>query len=305
MTPAPFFIVGPTAIGKSALAAELAELAGGEIVSADAFQIYRGLDLLTAKPDAITLAKVPHHLIGAVDPMEEMNAEKFRALAVNAIAEIGARGRPAIVAGGSGLYLRALTEGFSPLPTANAQLREKLSALSLEELNAQLVQLDPATSARIDWANRRRVQRALEVCLLSGKPMSAQIEGERTQTAASGVFLYRERDDLYERIDARVRQIFAEGVVDEVRNAPARGTTASQTLGLREIQQLLRGELSEANCIARLQQGTRRYAKRQLTWFRGQTNFPSLNLSTHGRPEAIEWIAREARLSFARRDDRN
>src|SRR5206468_12471122 len=170
-----FFIVGPTAIGKSELAADVARELDVEIVSADAFQIYRGLDLLTAKPDASTLAKAPHHLIGATPLHEEMNAEKYRRTASRAIEEIHSRGKLAIVVGGSGLYLKALTDGLAPVPEFDPKLREKLTAMSLDELGSQLIELDPVSAQKIDGKNRRRLIRALEICLLTGKPASAVI----------------------------------------------------------------------------------------------------------------------------------
>src|SRR4030081_396765 len=165
-----FFIVGSTATGKSDLAAEVAQRLGAEIVSADAFQIYRGLDLLTAKPDQATLAKAPHHLIGAVPLNEEMNAEKYRAMAQKIIA----RDKPVIVVGGTGLYVKALTHGLAKLPAANAKLRERLERTTIEELLRSLCALDPASAEKIDRQNRRRLIRAVEVCLLTGKPFSSQ-----------------------------------------------------------------------------------------------------------------------------------
>src|SRR5262249_45618610 len=142
------------------------------IVSADAFQVYRGLDLLSAKPDASTLAKAPHHLIGAIPLSEEMNAEKYRRAAECAIEEINSRGKLAIVVGGSGLYIKALTHGLAPLPESDPTLRGKLNAMSLDELRAELSELDPETAKQTDRNNRRRLVRALEICLLTGKPMS-------------------------------------------------------------------------------------------------------------------------------------
>src|SRR5205809_1331082 len=167
-----FFIVGPTATGKSELAADLAREIGAEVVSADAFQIYRGLDLLMAKPDASTLAKVPHHLIGMIRLSEQMSAEKYRSAATRVVDEINSRGRLPIVVGGSGLYIKALTHGLAPLPEADPKFREKLNALSLDELRSQLVELDPEAARNIDTKNRRRVARALEICLLTDKPAS-------------------------------------------------------------------------------------------------------------------------------------
>jgi tRNA dimethylallyltransferase len=178
-----FCIVGPTATGKSEIAADVAREVNAEIVSADAFQIYGGLDLLTAKPDASTLAKVPHHLIGTTPIHEEMNAEKYRRAATQAVEEINSRGKLAIVVGGSGLYIKALTHGLAPLPASDPELREKLNVMSLGELRSQLIELDPETALKIDVKNRRRLVRALEICLLTGKPVSA----EHKQWAVAGV----------------------------------------------------------------------------------------------------------------------
>jgi tRNA dimethylallyltransferase len=318
-----FFIVGPTAAGKSEIAAEVAQQLGAEIVNADAFQIYHGLDLLTAKPEKDTLTKVPHHLLGTVPLSEEMNVEKFRASALEALRDIQARGKQAIVAGGSGLYVKALTHGLSKLPAADPQIRARLAELSLDALREQLVDLDPAAARKIDLKNRRRVTRALEICLLTGQPVSEQrslavaaslreaprkldeTHGHHAShsEAATGVFIFRERAELYERINRRVEEMFAQGVVEEVRALREVGPTAEQTLGLREIYALVRGEISETECIVTIQQRTRQYAKRQLTWFRRQDNFEPLNLSSHGSPEAIELIAQNARRVFAHKDD--
>src|SRR5882757_4184892 len=172
-----FFVVGPTAAGKSELAADVARETGAEIVSADAFQIYQGLDLLTAKPDASTLAKTPHHLIGATSLREEMNAEKYRRAASRAVKEIHSRGKLAIVVGGSGLYIKALTHGLAPMPESDPELRERLNAMSLDELHAQLAELDAEAAQKIDAKNRRRVVRAVEICLLVGKPASEVVAG--------------------------------------------------------------------------------------------------------------------------------
>ena len=293
-----FFIVGPTATGKSELAADVAREIGAEIVSVDAFQIYRGLDLLTAKPDASTLGKAPHHLIGTTPLHEEMNAEKYRRAASRAIEEIHSRGKLAIVVGGSGLYIKALTHGLAPLPESDQKLREKLNAMSLEKLQAQLAELDPEAAQKIDRKNRRRVVRALEICLLVGKPASEVVAGvadpgksvkprPRSAPAATGVFVFHDREELYARINQRVEAMFENGVIEEVQAAGKASSTASQMIGFREIRQLLDGEMSITQCVAAIQQATRRYAKRQLTWFRRQTSFSSLNLSLLTHNEAM------------------
>jgi tRNA dimethylallyltransferase len=298
-----FFIVGPTSSGKSDLAAGVASEIGAEIVSADAFQIYRGLDLLTAKPDASTLAKAPHHLIGTTPLREEMNAEKYRRAASRAIEEIQSRDKLAIVVGGSGLYIKALTHGLAPVPKSDPKLREKLNAMSLDELRSQLAELDPEVTQNIDMKNRRRMVRALEICLISGKPASAQREQwavaegvdlgnhasvqPRSTHAATGVFVFREREELYARINRRVEAMFENGVIEQVRATGKVSVTASQMIGFREIRQLLDGKMSISQCVAAIQQATRRYAKRQLTWFRRQTNFSPLNLSLLTHNEAM------------------
>ena len=292
-----FFIVGPTATGKSELAADVTHEIGAEIVSADAFQIYRGLDLLNAKPDFSTLAKAPHHLIGTVPLTEQMNAEKYRRAGEHAIEEVNLRGKLAIVVGGSGLYIKGLTHGLAPLPKSDPDLREKLNAMSLDDLRSQLAELDPGTARKIDFKNRRRVTRALEICLLSAKPASEIVAGvgdsgrPGSTIPATGVFLFRDRNELYERINQRVEMMFKSGVIEEVRAAGKTSATASQMIGLREIRELLEGKMSLAQCIAEIQRATRRYAKRQLTWFRRQTNFLPLNLSFVTHNEAVKWIS--------------
>jgi tRNA dimethylallyltransferase len=291
-----FFIVGPTATGKSELAADVACEIGAEIVSADAFQVYRGLDLLTAKPDRSTVAKAPHHLIGTTPLHEEMNAEKYRCAASRVIGEIHSRGKLAIVVGGSGLYINALTHGLATLPEFDPKLRKKLNAKSLDELLSQLTDLDPRGVQKIDMKNRRRVVRALEICLLSGQPASVVVSrvGDAARPGstipATGVFILRDREELYARINRRVEAMFENGVIEEVRAGGEVSSTASQMIGFREIRQLLNGEMSISQCIAAIQQATRRYAKRQLTWFRRQTNFSPLNLSLLTHNEAVNWI---------------
>jgi tRNA dimethylallyltransferase len=310
-----FFIVGPTATGKSEIAADVARELDAEIVSADAFQVYRGLDLLTAKPDAATLTKVPHHLVGTMSIVEEMTAEKFRQLALQAIDEIHSRGKAAIVVGGSGLYIKALTHGLSVVPSADPDLRARLNELSLADLQKKLLQLDPKSA--VDLKNRRRVVRAIEICLLSGTPASKQRSWNAGKTfraglafATTGIFVFRDRDDLYQRVNKRVERMFEAGVIEEVRATGAMSETASKMIGLREIRQLLTGKMSMLagrrgdtdssrveQCVAAIQQATRRYAKRQLTWFRRQTNFQSLNLSVLSHVEAVERISHLAKTS--------
>ncbi|MGE5208657.1 MAG: tRNA (adenosine(37)-N6)-dimethylallyltransferase MiaA [Alphaproteobacteria bacterium] len=304
-----FFIVGPTAAGKSELAADVARELGAEIVNGDAFQVYRGLDLLSAKPNPANLAKAPHHLIGIVPLSETMNAEKYRSSAARAINEINSRSKLAIVVGGSGLYIKALSHGLAPLPESDPKLREELEAMTLDQLRARLTELDPETAGEIDIKNRRRVVRALEICLLTGKAVSKVVAevgdaGRPGSTIpATGVFVLRDREELYGRINRRVATMFERGVIEEVLASGLTSTTASQMIGLRDIQELLAGKKSLPQCVAEIQQATRRYAKRQLTWFRRQTNFLPLNLSSLSHNEAVKCILLRARSGVTQLDD--
>lgn len=289
----PFFIVGPTGSGKSELAVELAERCDGEIIGADAFQIYRGLDLLTAKPGPALLARAPHHLISELALHESCDVARYLALAEPRIAEIQSRGRRPIVVGGSGLYVRAVTHGLADLPGADTDLRAELAAQPLPELVCRLTALDPIGVRELDLANPRRVIRALEVCLLAGAPFSAfRKQWAQPRFPLHGIFLNPPRDDLYERIDRRTAAMFAAGVIEEVRAVAGISDTAAQALGFSEIRQHMAGALSAAQCLENLQQATRRYAKRQLTWFRREKAFIELNPAA-----AREWVAAQRRMS--------
>jgi len=311
MTKGMFFIAGSTATGKSDIAAEVSHELDAEIVGADAFQIYRGFELLTAKPDPATLARAPHHLIGSVPTSEAMDVEKFRRLALGVIGEIHSRRKPAIIVGGSGLYVKALTHGLTNLPKGDAKLRAQLDELTLAQLQKKLADLDPEAIGRIDFKNRRRVERAIEICLLSGKRFSKLLSGvggsgapgSTISVIANGVFVFRDREDLYQRINRRVEEMFERGVSEEVRAATSMSLTASQMIGLREIRELIEGKISTVQCVAAIQQATRRYAKRQLTWFRRQTSFQPLNLSLLTHQEAVKWISQKARFALAQGND--
>lgn len=277
-----FFLPGPTAAGKSEVAIAFAERVGGEIVGADAFQIYAGLDVLSAKPSATLRARVPHHLIGEIPLTEHVDVARYLAFAEARIREITARGKVPVVCGGTGLYIRALTHGLSELPSGDPALRADLEKEPLPSLAARLRELDPAT--QVDLNNLRRVIRALEVCMLTGRPFSSFRTEWNAPCGARGLVLTRKRGRLDERINARTEAMFAGGVVAEVAASGTTGPTASQMLGLAEIRRLIAGEMSLADCIAAIQQATRRYAKRQLTWFRRESAFAWLDLDEEPDP---------------------
>jgi tRNA dimethylallyltransferase len=265
-------------VGKSSVALELAGRLGAEIVGADAFQIYAGLPILTAQPDEEALRRVPHHLVGCVPLAEAFDVQRYAVAARAAIEDILARGRPVIVAGGTGLYFRALIDGLSPTPAADPVLRAELEEMPLPALIERLRAADAAAPAQVDLRNKRRVTRAIEIVELSGRPLGEFRAASRGQ--AQGLLLVRDREDLRRRIEASVRGMFDRGVEDEVRAASAlAGPTASRAIGFVEIQALLAGRLTRAECEERMIVATRQYAKRQLTWFRGQTSFPTLDLT--------------------------
>jgi tRNA dimethylallyltransferase len=272
----PFFITGPTASGKSAIALALAERVGGEIVNADAFQLYQGLDLLTAKPAPNELTRVPHHLYGVLSPAESCDAQRYREMALPVMADIAARGRVPIIVGGSGLYIKALSHGLAELPRGDAALRAELNALPLEEMVVRLLALDPQAAANVPLANPRYVQRALEICLLTGQPQSALRQTfAQTEPTGQGIVLSWDREALYARIDQRVHSMILEGLLEEVAAFVRTREAASdqvlqveKAIGLRELRAHLAGEMTLPDAISAMQQATRRYAKRQITWFK-------------------------------------
>ena len=292
----PFFLVGPTAVGKTALAIELAEQFDAEIVNADAFQVYRGLDVLTAKPDAEAQRRVRHHVLSQISLFETMSAASFRELARAALSDVHSRKKNAIVVGGSGLYLKAITHGFDQVPPPDPKLREELNRLPQKELAERLQKLSPELAARTDLKNPRRVIRAIEIAASAIPSRVVATDAVRepqsapAATATNGVLLLRHRDDLYQRINERVNAMFRDGVEEEVRALQDIGQTAASALGLKEIRALIAGEISREECIAKIQQATRRYAKRQLTWFRHQTTFSQLNLTPFSHREAVRAI---------------
>jgi tRNA dimethylallyltransferase len=272
----PFYLCGPTASGKSALAIELATQLDGEIVNADAFQLYRGLEIVSAAPSSAEQGSVPHHLYGVLDPTESADAGSYLRLALPVIAEIQSRGKTPIVTGGSGLYLKFLTHGPAPLPTGDAALRAELDARPLADLVAQLAALDPVEASRTDLHNRRFVSRALEICLLTGSPASTLRDGWEAKTAAisatlRGSVIRRPRAELHARIARRTQIMLDSGALAEVAALTAVSANCEKAIGFREIRALLAGEIDRPTCEELINAATRQYAKRQETWFRRET----------------------------------
>lgn len=281
-------LMGPTASGKTATALELAERLGGEIVSVDSALVYRGLDIGAAKPDAAERARAPHHLLDLRDPWESYSAAEFAADARQALDDIVVRGRMPILAGGTGLYFRALLEGLSPMPEADPQLRAEISAeaerAGWPAMHAQLARVDPKAAARIHATDPQRIQRALEVFRLTGKPISQWQAAHGPQRPPLRVLKLvlspADRAVLHQRIELRFDQMLAQGFLGEVRRlralpelaaAPAPlDLPAIRAVGYRQAWQYLDGEGSAAEFRDRAIFATRQLAKRQLTWLRGE-----------------------------------
>jgi tRNA dimethylallyltransferase len=261
-------LAGPTAVGKTELAIRVAQDLKTEIVGADAFQIYQGLDILTGKPAPSQLIAVRHHLVGLLPLTELCDAHKYALLARQTIAALNQRGITPLVVGGSGFYLQALEEGLPQLPAADLALRAELNGLSTADLLRDLTSRDPVTSNRIDRHNRRRIIRALEICLLSGKPFSSFLVKPAPDPAIVRIVLEQPRAVLVTKISQRVDAMFEHGVVAEVAAVEAIGPTASRAIGFQLIRSLLAGTIDTATCREAIKQQTRNYAKRQMTWFR-------------------------------------
>ena len=267
------YLAGPTGVGKSGVALEVAEALGAAVVNADAFQVYRGLEVVTAAPTAVERARVPHFLYGVLELEQACDAARYAALAREVLADLAGRGVPAVVVGGSGLYLKALTHGLSDLPS-DLVVRAALAARPLDEKVAELREVDPLGAAAMNLTNARHVDRALEIWRLTGRPASeARAAWDRPDPPGlRGVLLSRERADVYDRIDRRVEAMLDDGALAEVAAVLAAGravsATAEKAIGFREIAGHLAGRTTRAEAVAAIQQATRRYAKRQMTWFR-------------------------------------
>ena len=285
-------IAGPTASGKTALSIALAKELGGEIISCDSMQVYKRMDIGTAKPTAEEMENIPHHMLSVAEPWEDFSVGKYCDMAAPIVDDILARGKMAIIVGGTGLYMDALIRGNAFAPCPSTGCRERLEKLAEEEgieaVIARLREVDPESAQRLHPSDQKRIIRAMEVYLETGKTITQHnLETQQIPPRYNPVWFALEDADratLYERIDRRVEVMLEQGLLEEIKALLAEGVpekcTAMQAIGYKEFVDALAGRSSIETAIALVQQSSRKYAKRQLTWFR--------------RNPAINWLRREA-----------
>lgn len=270
-------IVGPTAVGKTALAIRLCQRYKGEIISADSRQIYRGMDIGTAKPTPVEQAAARHHLINIIEPDQTLGVAEYQSLAYATIEDVLHRGQLPFLVGGSGQYVHAVVKGWKvprvpPDYTLRAELEAEARRIGAYALHAWLAALDPQAAARIDYRNVRRVIRALEVCLKTGKPISAQQRAQPPPYRILQIGLTMPREQLYMCVDVRIDRMMAEGLLDEVRRLVAQGydpgLPAMSGLGYRQLGEYLAGHVSLEEAVRRIKKETRRFVRQQYNWFR-------------------------------------
>ena len=293
-------IAGPTASGKTAAAVELCKRIGGEVVSADSMQIYRGMDILSAKPTADEMGGVPHHMLGIADPAQKYSAARYRDEAKAVIAEIHARGAQPVLCGGTGLYIDAVTRPMEFSEKCDSALRGELMALAerpggRRRLHDTLAEIDPEAAAKLHENDVRRVSRAIEVYRLTGRTQSeqARLDAQREGDYDEALFaLSWPREELYRRIDARVDAMLAAGLVDEVRalmRDECSHPTAMQAIGYKEIAAALEGRMPMDEAVELVKKLSRNYAKKQLTWFKRDPRTVWIEAAGRGADE----VARE------------
>jgi tRNA dimethylallyltransferase len=276
--PSVLFIVGPTAVGKTLVAIEVAKMLKGEIISADSRQIYRGITIGTAKPTLNQQREIQHHLVDTIDLTEDFNAGEYAKTAQEIIGEIMSRGRIPIVVGGSGLYIRALTGGIFQGQTRSEAVRKRFNREAdkkgLASLWKQLHHVEPEYAIKIGPNDRKRIIRALEMMEVTGKPLKElfQRSGLKLQYPYIMIGLRMDREDLYHQIEVRVDKMIQSGLIEEAKEILAAGYSPElnslKTLGYQEVFQYLEGKMTREELVTKIKQNTRRYAKRQMTWFR-------------------------------------
>jgi tRNA dimethylallyltransferase len=297
-------LVGPTAVGKTSLAVQLCQRFEAEIINADSVQVYRGLNIGSAKPTAEELATARHHLVDVVEPYQDFDAARFAELAEQAIDDIQARGKRVLVSGGTGLYIKALLFGLAPLPPVDDDLRIRLNeewkCFGPAAMHARLADLDPESAGRLHPNDRQRVLRALEVCIQTGEPISAK---QKKHSFASPRYPYfiiglsRPKPELDKRIAKRCHIMWDQGLADEVKGLLSSGipsdSKALGSLGYAQAQRYLDGEFSREEALTEMIARTKAYAKRQLTWFRGMESIHWL--SPHDHSGVFELTAQQWR----------
>ena len=292
-------VVGPTASGKTKLSVALSHRFGGEVLSCDSMQIYDGMDIGTAKPTAEEMEGIPHHMIGGIHPEEEFSVGRYVAMADPILQDILARDKAAVITGGTGLYVDSLIAGrtFAPVPSTGK--REELQELAdrdgIEAVITMLRKVDPESAARLHPSDQRRIIRAMEVYLETGKTITEHnLETQKQPPKYKPVWLglnFKDRKDLYDRIDRRVDIMVEEGLFEEIEGLLAKGlsygATALQAIGYKEPLQAIRGEITREEAIDKIKQESRRYAKRQLTWFRRNPDMHWLMLDREPDFDAI------------------
>jgi tRNA dimethylallyltransferase len=309
--PATFAVIvlsGPTGVGKTDSAISLAERLGAEIVNADSMQVYRYMDIGTAKPTQEQRARVPHHLLDVVLPNEGFDAGLYLRHAQPVIERLQGRGRIPLVVGGTGFYLKALTHGICEAAPGDAGVREELleelQEHGLTRLHADLQRVDPDLAGRVQPRDRQRILRGLEVFRVTGRPLSSWQARHRFQTnlhRTIKIFLSRPRKELYQRINQRVEAMMAQGFLEEVRSLLERGygpeLKSMQSLGYRHLALHLAGKTSLDDTVSTIQRDTRRYAKRQLTWFRADPEYLWLPVD---QPEELNRLVDQALAEVSR-----
>jgi tRNA dimethylallyltransferase len=270
-------------------------LLDGEIVNADAYQLYRGLETISAAPSPDELSQAPHHLYGVLDPSETCDAMRFREMALPVIEEIQSRGKTPIVTGGSGMYLKFLTHGPSPVPSGDDALREELEKESDEALVARLTDIDPEGASMTNLKNRRYVIRALEICILSGGKMS-ELKSDWKRASDSiekdlrGIYLLWDREQLRQRINRRAEVMLESGAIEEFASLTNPSATCEKAIGIPQIRAHLAGESTQKECAELIAAATRQYAKRQRTWFGKEKWLTSIGVDDK---TAIKALARQ------------
>lgn len=295
-------IAGPTASGKTALAIDICKKFGGEVVSADSMQIYKGMDIATAKPTVSEMCGIPHHLIDIIPPSSSFSVSQFKTLAEQAIEDILSRKKLPVIAGGTGLYIDALLNNtefgeFAGDENYRAELRRRADTYGGEALLAELAAIDPTCAARLHPNDTKRIIRALEVFHCTGKSLTEHEKQSRTKKSKYDFLLiglfFEDREKLYERINLRVDKMFEAGLEDEARRALADADTptAYQAIGYKELKPCFDGEITLEEATEKLKKTTRNYAKRQLTWFRRYENMIKIYVDKN-ETEKVEEIVR-------------